>query len=569
MAVGESPERGVPLRLVGPGDYRARGAFFTPPQVTAFLVRWAIRAASDRVLEPTCGEAAFLTPIVETLRAHGAADEAVGRQLFGFDIEPESVAAADQALRELGVMASLRVANFFEVPTPGELGAETPWVDAVVGNPPFIRYQRFTGRDRLLAQQAALRAQVRVQLSGLASSWAASLVHASEFLTPDGRLAMVLPAELLTVNYAEPIRRFLHRRFATVDLVMFEDLVFDAALENVVLLLAEGSGGCDHFRLHHVADEDDLADTFKDPQRVEADALGGKWTSQLFLPPPVRALHGRLTESHFRPLGSYGQPRLGLVTGANRFFALRPSTVRNLDLANDDLARISPPGTRHLRGLAFTERDWHELADADEPVYLLRLAGVVGPDHPAAPLIAEGLAAGVADAYKCRIRTPWYVVPPVEVPDLFFTYMSHHFPRLIDNRAKVGFVNSMHGLQLQAHKALARAALPLASFNSLTLLGAEIEGRSYGGGVLKMEPREAARLPVPGPEILAEIWRRLRPRKAALDSQLRRIGWPRVVAEVDEIVLRDVLALSHDEVHHLQEAAADLRARRLRRGKSG
>jgi hypothetical protein len=51
-------------------------------------------------------------------------------------------------------------------------------------------------------------------LAALASSWAALLVHAWHSSSPRGRLAMVLPAELLTVGYAEPIRSWLGTRFA-------------------------------------------------------------------------------------------------------------------------------------------------------------------------------------------------------------------------------------------------------------------------------------------------------------------------------------------------------------------
>jgi hypothetical protein len=78
----------------------------------------------------------------------------------------------------------------------------------------------------------------------MASSWAASLVHASAFLKPTGRLAMVLPAELLTVHHAEPVRRWLRQRFAVVNLVIFERLQFRDAEEQVVMLVAHGRGPC-------------------------------------------------------------------------------------------------------------------------------------------------------------------------------------------------------------------------------------------------------------------------------------------------------------------------------------
>jgi adenine-specific DNA-methyltransferase len=78
-------------------------------------------------------------------------------------------------------------------------------------------------------------------------------------------------------------------------------------------------------------------------------------------------------------------------------------------------------------------------------------------------------------------------------PTLLFTYMSHISPRIIANEADVTMVNSMHGVTLNedAPDAL-RATLPILACNSVTRLGAEVRGRAYGGGILKMEPNRHA-----------------------------------------------------------------------------
>ena len=93
-------------------------------------------------------------------------------------------------------------------------------------------------------------------------------------------------------------------------------------------------------------------------------------------------------------------------------------------------------------------------------------------------------------AYKCRVRAPWWKVPRVAVPDAFLTYMNHDTPRIVTNRAGVACLNSIHGVTFaDAHRQLAMDLLPMAALNTVTLLGSELVGRSYGGGVLKIEPK--------------------------------------------------------------------------------
>lgn len=552
---------------------KARGAFFTPPAIAEFLARWAVRDPKTRVpdpdtrvLDPTCGEAVFLLAAAEQLRKAGGDPAASGHLLSGVDIDGPSLMQSRNLLQAEGIEdPNLIQENFFSLRTPAQLGSKIGWQDAVIGNPPFVRYQSFNGDTRGRALAASLAQGVR--LSKLSSSWAPTLVHASAFLKPTGRLAMVVPAELLTVQYAEPIRRWLRQRFAVVNLVMFERLQFDGADEQVVLLVAHSQGTCDSFSLYHVDDASELADVHPLDVVSSSPASEGKW-SDLVLSVETRQLFARVM-ARMERLDGYGTLELGTVTGANGYFTMSEATRRRYRINERHLKQLSPPGTRHLRSLAFTGEHWEELKLAGERVWLFHPDEVTQEDG-VMRYVRRGERERIHKAYKCSVRTPWWRPPVVPEPDLFFTYMSHRFPRLITNSAGATVLNSMHSLRLRrGMKRPARHALPLLALNSATLLGGELLGRAYGGGILKMEPREAASLPVPAPEDLAAAWDKLKDETVRLGGLLKRGEWERVVATVDDVLLSQTMRLTDDEIGALQDAGALLRSRRMRKERVG
>jgi adenine-specific DNA methylase len=555
-----------------PALRKARGAFFTPPAIADYLAEWAVEGdVSATVMDPTCGEAVFLEAAGQKLAALGATPEQLREQMFGVDLHEASVEASAELLRAEGLDGSFTVSDFFAQPTPDKIDAQLPLVDAIIGNPPFVRYQEHVGAERKRAQLAALAQGVR--LSGLASSWAALVVHACGFLKPEGRLAMVLPTELLYTGYAEPVRTWLKRRFKAVHLVTFERLQFADATEKVVLVLARGSGGCNAFSLVPVDDAEDLRGIrmFGPMHLNVAPPAHGKWTD-LLLPVEQRQAFDRVVEEHFVPLSNYGSPTLGTVTGSNAYFCISEATRLEYGIDERHLLKISPPGTKHFLGTTFGKRDWERLRNEGASVWMLqphdeepgwqdkaKNAGLVA-------YLEHGLKISVEEAYKCRVRAAWYKPPPATTPDLFFTYMSHRYPRLIANTAGVGFVNSMHGVTLSREAPReAKQALPFLMLSAATMLGAEIHGRSYGGGILKMEPREAAELPVPRPEVLAEAWKRIKPDRAKLERQLERGLWTGVAKQVDEALLVGACGLPAREVQQLHEAGQELRRTRIGR----
>ena len=553
------------MQYVDSRDLRKeRGAFFTPEPLAAFI-DWALRDPDDSVLEPSCGEAVFLRAAAARLRELGAAPTA--GQLTGVDLHAASVDRARRRLGEAGLSARLAVADFFDY------RAARP-VRAVIGNPPYIRYQDFRGAARTRARRAALAQGVG--LTALASSWAAFVVHAASFLAVGGRMGLVLPAELLSVNYAAPVREFLLRRFERVRLILFDERVFPDVQEEVVLLLADGHAagpGADHIEIAQLRGLDELGGAAgllgaagpAAPARFDSwrpARLGDKWTGALHSCLAYESVMGADVGA-FAALDSWGRLSLGGVTGANAFFALCPARARELGLGPGDLLPLSPPGSAHLRSLVLDDAAVRRLGGQGRATLLFSPPG--RPSAAARAYIRAGEADGVDRAYKCRVRTPWWRVPLPAKADVLVTYMNDESVCLCANLACVRHLNSVHGLRLaDGARRLGAPVLALAAANSVTALGAELVGRSYGGGLLKLEPREAARLPVPSVELAAGCAHALRDFLPAARRLLGAGQRERVRAEVDRILGLEGL-VGADGVEQIRNARARLVSRRRAR----
>ncbi|KLO61801.1 methyltransferase [Dermacoccus sp. PE3] len=532
---------------------KARGAFFTPALIASFIAQWAIRDASDRVLEPSSGDAEFLVHAVRTL--HGLGHERP--QVWGAELHEWSASYGAQRVDEAGGIAHVEVGDFF-TQRPGEL------FDVVIGNPPYIRFQDFAGEQRARARAAAL--QGGVALSGLASAWAAFTIHSAMHLAQGGRLGFVLPAELLSANYAAPVRRFLFERFASVELVLFEQRVFAEAETEAVLLLADGyqQGSSTSASIRQVTNADGLQQL--PPALVWSPANPEhKWSGATVATEATTTLLDAVAQGHFTPLTTWGHTRLGMVTGRNTYFAIPPAQAADLGLARRETLPLSPPGSRHLRGLELTPQALIALGHEGKRTRLFR-PGDTHVSAQAQAYIEAGRTLGVHEAYKCRTRRTWWQVPLMPPADLLLTYMNADTVRMVTNTAAAHHLNSVHGVYLhEEHRALGRKLLPLAALNSLTMLSAELTGRAYGGGILKMEPGEATRWLVPSPSLLGSAREGLTSVRPHVAACLRRGRLSDAARLVDGVLFTQPIHIDAERVDHLRQAREELVGRRQAR----
>jgi len=370
--------------------------------------------------------------------------------------------------------------------------------DCAVGNPPFIRYQRFTGEARKAAQ--ALCAQNGAHFSALSSSWAPFIVATSTLLEPGGRMAFVVSAEIGHVPYAAPVIEHLAARFERVQIVAVRKKLFPELSEDCWLLYAEGHTGATGHILFSPLETFAFMPTppaARQSIRVDLEdwrTWGGRLRSFL-LPAHVRALYaGAVQSGEVTRLGDIAKVGIGYVTGANAFFHLRPSEAKQRRIPS----RMLVPSVRNGRMLAAGEittvsvKGWRR---RDDGMLLLRLRKGEELPRPVRAYLRTEEAMSASCSYKCRNREPWYVVPDVSVPDAFLSYMSSDAPHLVANGAGCVGTNSVHVVHLKNGAGKARL---LRSWSSpLTRLSCEIEVHTLGGGLLKLEPREAAQVLLP------------------------------------------------------------------------
>jgi adenine-specific DNA-methyltransferase len=452
---------------------KASGSYFTPHDVAACLVSWVAHQPTDRMLDPSCGDGRFL---------------ALHRNAVGIE---QDALSARQAI-ERAPSALVHEGDFFAWATET---AER--FECAAGNPPFIRYQTFVGETRRRA--IALCKSQGADFNGLAASWAPFLVATAALLKPGGAMAFIVPAEIGHAPYAAPLLEYLVRSFAEVRVIAVRDKLFPTLSEDCWLLYAAGRGGqTDRIGLTAVNQFKPSRHLPRAELWIDIDEWRGAWNRRLrpyLLPLAFRKLYqAGGADAGSRRLAEFATINIGYVSGDNSFFHLRPSEAKSWKIDSAYLhpslrnGRAMPQRQITKATLAAWERN-------DDAVLLLRLQR--GQDLPSGIRRYLDSSAGreARLGYKCRHRTPWYAVPDVQIPDYIMAYMSGRAVNLVRNMAGVTCTNSVHSVRVK-DAALAKDLLPLWN-TPFVRLSCELEGHSLGGGMLKLEPREAGRLLFP------------------------------------------------------------------------
>ena len=461
---------------------KLRGGFYTPELIANFLTKWGMMGMQQpKILEPSCGDGAFL------------------HALKNFEGKYQSIKAIELDKEEA------QKAKSIQLPKTKVINREfhqycnytNDKFDIVLGNPPYIRYQYFDEQQRNEAIQIYNR--VRLKYSKLSNAWVSFVVGASLLLKKKGKLGFVIPAELLQVSYAKPLRQFLASFYNSIVIVSFKKLVFPSIQQEVVLLMCEKDGSKEH-KINHIEVKDayeladlDLDDLHKEDKQI--DITSNKWTYYFLSQKEINFLDTVKEKYGLKTIGDYADVEVGITTGANSFFTVEQKVVDSYKLA--PFTRPMVGRSVQVSGTVFTNQDLKNnlLSGAKANLLVFPKNGELKKYKGALKYIQYGENQDIHKGYKCRIRDVWYVVPSLWIPDGLFIRRNNRFPRLIVNQAEAYTTDTMHRVRLKNDTNI--HALSASFYNSLSFAFAEICGRSYGGGVLELMPNEVQKILIP------------------------------------------------------------------------
>ncbi|NCC04516.1 MAG: class I SAM-dependent methyltransferase [Proteobacteria bacterium] len=534
-------------------EQKLRGAYYTPLQLANAMVGLFAPENIHTVLEPSCGDGVFL----DSLKQLGMINQVVS--VDAVEIEPVE---AQKVQKNYSDYHNVHVLNEDFLEFYSRTINDMKQYDLILGNPPYIRYQYLTETQREL--QSKILTSHGMKANKLINAWVAFLVACVQLLSENGKIALVIPAEILQVAYAEDLRFFLSEHLAKITLITFEQLVFPDIEQEVVVFIGEKGAeekGIRIIELNDLADFETLnlqQNGFQKMQHVKE-----KWTKYFTTAKEMELIQAIRSDKRFVKFADYGLINVGITTGNNGYFSIAEDVCEEYDLENVTLPLIGR--SSHAHGIFFTHKDWEKNKASGKRARLICFPDLPIENYPVEhkKYIEIGKRNNEHEGYKCSIRDRWYIVPSVWVPDAFFLRRNNLYPKFVLNRCGAVSTDTMHRMKFNTD--VAPENVLLSYYNSISFAFTELCGRSYGGGVLEILPGEMGNIILPKIDNIDPALRTALLEK--VDHIIRNDeDIEKALDLVDQEVLVNLLGINPDICKQSRDIWKKMQKRRLGRG---
>lgn len=464
---------------------KLRGAYYTPLTLAEKIVEYFKDDNSIKsVLEPSCGDGVFFDAIInQSLISKFATVE-------GIEIEKDEAAKLKERLLKYKNI-NIQNSDFFDFYKENSTSKK---YDLILGNPPYIRYQYLKESQRV--EMSEILTSQKMKSNKLINTWVAFVVACVNLLSDNGKIAFVIPAEILQVAYAKELRYFLSRELSNITLLAFKDLVFPDIQQEIVVFVGEKKSSHKGIR---IVELQNLSEIFISKiKKTEFQPLSNvqeKWTKYFISKEETDLIASIKKDSRFQKLSDCALINVGVTTGNNKYFSVNKSTAQKYDLESISLPLIGR--SSHANSVYFKKSDWQKNVNKSKAAYLVNFSNkkLTSYSDKQKSYIKYGEKNGLNKGYKCSIRDDWYKVPSIWIPDAFFLRRNNLYPKFVLNCCSAISTDTMH--RVKFNNDVEPEKIVLSYYNSISFAFTEICGRSYGGGVLEILPSEVGSIYVP------------------------------------------------------------------------
>ncbi len=466
-------------------EQKLRGAYYTPLKLAEKMVDFFKDDVSIRtILEPSCGDGVFIDALMETLFLKEKST------VTAIEIEKSEVEKLNKKISNVSNVTVLNE-DFFEFYHKNK---ETKKYDLILGNPPYIRYQYLEEKQR--EEMADILTAHGMKSNKLINTWVGFMVACVHMLNMNGKIAFVIPAEILQVAYAEDLRLFLSNELSKITLITFEELVFPGIEQEVIVFIGEKGNSEKGIKIIELNNLDDLETLNINTNGFQKlNHVHEKWTKYFTTIKENELIIRLKKDRRFQKLSDTGVINVGITTGNNKYFSVDQNTVHDYDLS----AVVHPLIGRssHAHSIYFYKEDWQKNAAQGKAAYLIDFPDISFEEYTPGQrsYIRLGEKNGENKGYKCKIRERWYRIPSIWIPDAFFLRRNNLYPKFVLNCCNAVSTDTMH--RVKFNKGIEPERIVLSYYNSISFAFTEICGRSYGGGVLEILPGEAGNILIP------------------------------------------------------------------------